>query len=99
MKVIAHCGKSDDHMNQMMSAAFFANLFSCSALRMLQAMSQAVTQPENVDQMWSRYASKVLISECALDGHSTLEQLSNYEFQYSQDKRNLLAGMPFSRKR
>ena len=32
-------------------------------------------------------------SGCALDGHLTLEQLTNYEFQCTQDKRNLLAGM------
>ena len=56
-------------------------------------MSQVRTQTEKVDQMWGEYALKVLKSVCILDGHLTLEQLSNYEFHCTQDKRDLLAGM------
>ena len=41
----------------------------------------------------SQYASKVLKSTCALDGHLTLEQLSDYEFNCTHHKRNLIAGM------
>ena len=55
-------------------------------------MSQVMTQPETVDQIWSQYASNVLKSGCALDGHLTLEELSIYEFQCTQDKRDLRAG-------
>ena len=55
-------------------------------------MSQVMTQPETVDQMWSQYASNVLKSGCALDGHLTLEELSIYEFQCTQDKRDLYVG-------
>ena len=56
-------------------------------------MSQAMTQPKNVEQKWSQYASKVLQSGCALGSHVTLEQLSNCEFTCTQDKSNLFAGM------
>ena len=55
--------------------------FSCSVFRKPQAMSQVRIQ--------------VLKSGCALDGHLTLEQLSNHEFICTQDKRDLLAGMLF----
>ena len=57
-----------------------------------------MTQPENVDQIWSQFASKVLKSGCARDVHVTLEQLSNYEFQCTQDQRDLRAGMLYLQK-
>ena len=52
-----------------------------------------MTQTQSVHQMWTQCASKVLKSGCVLDNHLTLKQLSNYEFNCTQDKRNLLAGM------
>ena len=76
-----------------------ANLFSCRTLAKLQAMSQVMTQHENVDQKWSENASKVSKSGCALDGHLALEQLRNCEFLCTQDKRDLLAGCTISRRR
>ena len=85
-----HCllyGKSDD------PSSFSRKPFSCSALGKPQAMSQAMTRPEIVDWIWSPYASKELKSGCVLDGHLTLEHVSNYERQCTRVKRNLLAGM------
>ena len=73
--------------------SFSRTLFPCSALGKPQATSQAMAQPEKVDQTRSQYASKVMKSGCALDGHLALEQLSSYQFQCTQDKRNLLARM------
>ena len=61
-------------------------------------MSQVMTQPENVDQIWSQYVSEVLTSGCAPDGHLTLEPLSNYDVQCTQDKRDLLAWMLYLQK-
>ena len=62
-------------------------------------MSQVMmTQPENVDQLWSQYASKVWNSGCALDVHFTSENLINQEFLCTDDKRDLLAGMLFVQK-
>ena len=52
----------------------------------------------NVDQIRNQYAPDVLKSGCALSDHLTLEQLSNYEFIFTQDQKNLLAGMLFSLK-
>ena len=72
--------------------------FSCSAFGKLQAMSQVTTQAESVDQIRNQYAPNVLKSGCALSDHLTLEQLSNHEFIFTQDHRNLLAGMLFSLK-
>ena len=40
--------------------SFSRKPFSCSAFGKLQAMSEAVTQPKNVEQIWSQYASEVL---------------------------------------
>ena len=72
--------------------------FSCSAFGKLQAMSQVTTQAESVDQIRNQYAPNVLKSGCALSDHLTLEQLRNHEFIFTQDHRNLLAGMLFSLK-
>ena len=83
----------------MMSAAFSRKPFSCRTLAKPQAMSQVMTQHENVDQKWSENASKVSKSGCALDGHLALEQLRNCEFLCTQDKRDLLAGCTISRRR
>ena len=64
---------SDHPMNQVMSAASLANPSLAHLLGKPQAMSQVMTQPEKVDQIWSQYASKVSRSGCALDGHLTWE--------------------------
>ena len=72
--------------------------FSCSALAKHQAMSQVITQTESVHQTWCQYASNVLKLCCVLDNHLTFEQLNNYEFNCTQDKRTLLAGMLYLQK-
>ena len=54
-----------------------------------------MTQPDKVDQVWGRYASKVLKSCCGLDNHLNLEQLSNHEFICAKDKMDLFARMFF----
>ena len=45
------CGKSDDPLNHMMSAAFLANPSLVQLLAKLQAMSQMTTQAECVGKM------------------------------------------------
>ena len=66
------------------------------ATQMTVAMSQVMTHAECVEQMWDQYATKVLKSSCVLDNRLSLEQWSNQKFTYTQDKRDLLAGMPFA---
>ena len=78
--------------------SFSRKPFGRSAEAKHQAMPQVMTQAENIDQIWSQYAQKVLKSGCALRNHLTLEQLSNNEFHCSQHKRDLLAGMLFVQK-
>ena len=46
--------------------SFVRTLFPCSVSAKPQAMSQVMTQPESVDQMWDKYATKVLKSGCIL---------------------------------
>ena len=85
-------------MNQMMSAAFLANLSLAQLRRSPKQCFQVTTQTEDVDQMCVQYATKVLKSCGVLDNHLTLEQLSNHELNCTQDKRYLLAGMLFAQK-
>ena len=72
--------------------------FYCDKVPTTNRFTQAMTQPENVDQTWSQYASNVLESVCALDVHLIWEQLSNLVFQCTQDKRDLVAGMLYLQK-
>ena len=88
-------GKSDDPMNQVMSAAFLANP-SLAQLQWRQAESQMMTQAEWFDQMWNEHSSKALKSGCILGDILTLEPLSNHEFTCTHHKRDLLAGMLFT---
>ena len=67
----------------MMSAAFLANFFLLLSFRKNHAISKSLIQPENVDQMWSHFASKVSGPGCALQ---------------TEDKRNLFAGMLYLQK-
>ena len=55
--------------------SFCRKPFSCSASVTLQAMSQAMTLPENVDQIWSQCVSQVLSSGYIQGNMVTLEQL------------------------
>ena len=82
-------------MNQTNSEAFLTN-FLVLSFSNAQAMSHVKNEAENVDQIWSQHASKVLKSGCVLGDRVTLEQLSNHEFKCTQDKRDLLAGMLFA---
>ena len=53
---------------------------------------------ERWPDMESNTHQKELKSGCALKNHLTLEQMSNYEFHCTWDKRDILAGMLFSQK-
>ena len=78
--------------------SFSRKHFSCSALAQVRAISQVMTHTDCVDEMWSQFASEVFKSGCVLDNHLTLEQLGNYEFNCTQNRRNLLVGMLFAQK-
>ena len=61
-------------------------------------MSQVMTHTECADLMCEQHVSKVLKPGSVLDNHLTLEQLSNHEFNCTQDNNNFLAGMLFALK-
>ena len=74
------CIFEDTLVNQNEVRSVSRKPVSSKATGMPQAMSHVMKQPENVDQILSHHASKVLNSSCALDNDLTLEQLCNATF-------------------